>query len=534
MSEAVVDELVQTGPNQSIKKLPAYQAIFTPPRVWLLGIGVVGLTVRWLNIMGLPPFADEVQHTLGGLAAQTGKLDSDGLFNLIFVSRVLQSWILGLLYFLIGNENLLLWGRLFSGLCGLLTILSCYKIGALLYSTRAGLLAAALWAIVPYTLWHDRMLLVEPLLCSFTGAVFCLSIVLVRAEKRRQINYYAVLLGLSMAALFLTKFNGCLILGTPVLTGLFLRPRTAWKSLIPRFFLAYYVAFMLALPVLWLNRHDLGTFQREKQLVTPSLATGWDNFLTISDWFYSYLTLPLLVLTLVCTGAVFLKNQNPGKFLLVSAFIPLAGQDLFLKSIASRYFVFILVPLLVLVAGQLDRGLNWFTSFKPELSKLAGRLLIPALAVLALPMLWLDFQIVTDPVAAALPEADRYQYIEGPWNGTGITQVSSFLEKEQLQANKQVVVFTTQTMPSLGLQYELYRNPKFQQVQVDLIPGGDYVRLEAVYGGLPAYFVAMSPTEDQLVAEYRQHYPDLNFVPVLNVPKPGNKVSWEIYRLDRK
>lgn len=47
-------------------------------------------------------------------------------------------------------------------------------------------------------------------------------------------------------------------------------------------------------------------------------------------------------------------------------------------------------------------------------------------------------------------------------------------------------------------------------------------------------FVSMSPTETELVQEYRRIYPNLDFVPVLTVPKPGNLVSGQVYRLDRK
>src|SRR5206468_719612 len=111
---------------------------------------------------------------------------------------------------------------------------------------------------------------------------------------------------------------------------------------------------------------------------------------------------------------------------LISAFIPLGLQIVFLNALFTRYLLFILVPLMVLAAGQLDRGLGWLQNRKPEYT----RLVIPALVMLALPGLWFDFQIVVDPYQAALPQADRSQYIEGPWNGTGIAEVKTFLEKE--------------------------------------------------------------------------------------------------------
>src|SRR5437870_2854177 len=125
VSEAVINEIPPAGVDQPVKNKAAYRAIFSPENITLLGIIAAGLVLRWANIMVLPPFADEIQHVQGGLAAQSGKPNSEGLFNLIFASRVLQSWILGVIYFLAGNDNLLFLGRVFSGFCGLITILSC-------------------------------------------------------------------------------------------------------------------------------------------------------------------------------------------------------------------------------------------------------------------------------------------------------------------------------------------------------------------------------------------------------------------------
>ncbi len=184
----------------------------------------------------------------------------------------------------------------------------------------------------------------------------------------------------------------------------------------------------------------------------------------------------------------------------------------------------------MLAAGQLDQALNSRLIRKSGYS----RLVAAGLVILALPLLWFDFQIVAEPYQAALPQVDRYQYIEGPWNATGLAEVTTFLEKEQTQANKSVVLFTTQTIPSLGLGLEFYKNTHFKLIGVDLVPNIDYVRLNEAFGDLPAYFVSMSPTETELVQEYRRIYPNLDFVPVLTVPKPGNLVSWQVYRLDRK
>ena len=141
-------------PTETIEMVPApaapaktrvrfYRQYLSTNNFILLGILVVGAILRWSNLAVLPIFADEKMHVQGGLAAQSGKLNTEGLLNLIFISRVIQSWFLAVIYYISGNTNLLVLGRAFSGFCGLITILTCYKIGELLFSRRAGLLAAA-------------------------------------------------------------------------------------------------------------------------------------------------------------------------------------------------------------------------------------------------------------------------------------------------------------------------------------------------------------------------------------------------------
>ncbi len=329
LSENIINDAPHTVPHQPGKKKPGYSVLFSTGNYLLVGVAILGLAFRWSNLLALPIFADEMVHIQGGLAAQSGKLNTEGLFSLIWTSRVIHGWLLGIIYFLFDNSNLLLIGRLFSGFCGLLTILICYKIGTQLYSSRAGLLAATFWAITPFILWHERLILVDPLLATCTSLVFYFSLALTRLGKGRKSSYYGLLLGLSLAAAFLTKFSAALIVPVPVLAVLFLAPRSRWKFFIPRYFLAYYIAGLLVLPVLFLNRDNLGSYQREKQITLPTFALIGEHLGNIFAWFYTYLTLPLFALLIVSIGGVFVNRQATGKFLLLTAFIPLVFQGIF-------------------------------------------------------------------------------------------------------------------------------------------------------------------------------------------------------------
>lgn len=493
----------------------------------LLGIIVVGTVLRWANLLVLPIFADETLHIQGGLAAQSGKLNSDGVFNLVYTSRILQSWFLAVIYYISGNTNLLLLGRAFSGLCGIVTILTCYKIGETLFSSRAGLAAAAMWAIVPFAVWHERMDLADPFQTSATGLVIYFSLALLRLPLGRKCNIYALLLGLSMVTAFLGKFNSFLILPVPILAALFLYPPAKWNSFVLRLFMAYYLAGCLVLPVLLLNVGNFGSYQLQNQVISPTLDLVTSNFRAISDWFYAYLTLPLIILVVASMGWAFMRGNKSGRFLFAAAVLPFLIQGGFLLTLFPRYFLFNLVPFLILAGGFLDYVLG-----KLKDVKFSKAWLPAAILILTLPILCLDLNIVVTPAEAALPQIDQFQYIKGPWSGTGVAEVTSFLVSEQTRTAKQLVVFTSPFIPSFSLKIDFYRNPDIDLEQIHVNSDGFYVKLDKAFEGNPAYFVAMVPEEENTVKEYQDKYPNLKFVPVLTVPKPGNLVSWQVYRLD--
>ena len=186
----------------------------------------------------------------------------------------------------------------------------------------------------------------------------------------------------------------------------------------------------------------------------------------------------------------------------------------------------------MLAAGQLDQALNSRLIRKSGYS----RLVAAELVILALPLLWFDYQIVTEPYQATLPQVDRYQYIEGPWNATGMVEVTAFLAKEQTQANKSVVLFTTQTIPNLGLGLEFYKNTPFKLIGVDLVPNVDYVRLNEASGDLPADFCLNESDRNGIGTRIPAHLPQPGFCPGLDGSKarqprfgaslpPGPKVN---------
>ncbi len=92
-------------------------------RLTLAGLAVAGLFLRTINLPALALFADEAIHIRGGLDAQSGKFNSEGLFSLVHTSRVLHGWITGAIYYLFNNTNLTILGRGFSALCGVVTLL---------------------------------------------------------------------------------------------------------------------------------------------------------------------------------------------------------------------------------------------------------------------------------------------------------------------------------------------------------------------------------------------------------------------------
>jgi hypothetical protein len=157
------------------------------------------------------------------------------------------------------------------------------------------------------------------------------------------------------------------------------------------------------------------------------------------------LTIPLVLLVLIAAFWLVLKDWRDGIFFLSWFVIPFAALAFFGKVIYPRFLLFMLTPLVVM--------LTLYISEKVTGSKNKAILAIAAI-IISSQLLLFDYQIVFQPIQAAIPSADRKQFLTDWPSGYGISEIVSFLEKES--KNGPVFIGTEGTFGLFPHALELY------------------------------------------------------------------------------
>jgi len=374
---------------------------------WALGgLAALYLVTRLLYLMRLPVFLDEAMHLDWAFrTAATGQLvgHTDG-------GRYLPIWAYAVVA--AGAADPLRAARLCSVASGLLSALGLAWLGRLLDSWRAGILAAFLYVAAPFTLFYDRIALVDSLLSALVVYVLVFAVLWARSARR----LWAIALGVALAAAGLTKLPGLLVWPIPLVVALASRggQRTSLRAQLA---LVYGIGAALLLP-LFLDVAGTGRFFEENLWVLRS-GTDGSSFLArnaqlAGAWLLAYLT-PIGAVMVALAAAWSLRRHERADLLLLSF---AAGWCLFFVLVGGRYWfprymLPAVPPLLLLLARRASR---------------AGRpvaWLVAGLATVA----WLRFDaaLIADPAHAPLPPVERSQYVYDWPSGYGLAEAAARL-----------------------------------------------------------------------------------------------------------
>jgi Glycosyl transferase family 2/Dolichyl-phosphate-mannose-protein mannosyltransferase len=370
------------------------------------------LALRVAHLDRLPVFIDEAIHI-----SQAREAWSAGAWLHPGLARYLPTWINALGVIHTGDPLRAL--RLSSAVWGTLSAAGLVVLGRTLGQSTAGLLAALLYAVVPYTVVHDRMGLVDPL---FTALVVW-SAVVASAWRQAPTAGRGVALGLLIGGMLLTKPYGAFALATPFL---FVPYRAMGTKAWPPVAVVLAVAVLAATP-LWI---DLG-------VVLPILASGQGDgagqafsestsrLAAAWRWHVTYLTPVGAALAVVALLRRALAGRTPWP--VVSLWVlwgPVLALALALAAGFAEFPRHLLpsVPLLLYIVASEAVALSGSRS---------GRIaLAGGLALWCLPSLVLDHRFAVDPQAAPIAPEDHWQYVAGWPAGYGLPEVSARLQAE--------------------------------------------------------------------------------------------------------
>ena len=431
-------------------------------RKWKIAI-ILGLLLffiaaflRIYNLTNLPVFADEAIYIRW---AQVMKAESTLRFlPLSDGKQPLFMW--AVIPFLKVFSDPLFAGRFVSVLTGLATIVGIFVAAQILFnSKKVSLVAALIYCLSPFSLFFDRMALVDSMLAMFGVWVFIFA---TYTAKTLRFDF-AMLTGFTLGGALLTKSPALFFSLLLPSTWLFAKwPKEKGKiaRLVIRFIILFLVTYLIGYAMYNILR--LGpNFQlltiRNMDYVYPIqhiFQSPLDPFKGhmggIVDYFIRLGPWAFVILLIFGMVRGFKKNYMETLVLLAWGIIPILVNAEFAKVLTARYLLFCL-PFLAIIASQavLFKGLP-------------GKIVYVTGLVFIILALNQDRLLLTNVQAANLPHGERSGYLEEWTAGYGIQDVGNYLKAEKLKnPNSQFVVGTEGAFGTLpdGLQIYLNKNP---------------------------------------------------------------------------
>ena len=320
-------------------------------------------------------------------------------------------------------------GRLLSVASGFVTLLGVFALSRKLFNLKVALWSALIYAIVPYTVFFDRMALVDSMLSAFTIWSLFLAVWLVRQPR------------LDLAMILGYFLGGALLVKTPAMFNILVLPlsilatsfKVARKSL-GKIFIFWIIAIVIAGVCYNLLRLGPGFTQLSARnadyifspvdLVSRPLDPFIPHLRDIADWFPKLLTWPVLLFWVSGLIWVIRSRVRPGWIILIWALVPLLVQTALLKTFTARYLLFSIPPLLILAGFGVEKTLE-----KINLKNLI-KTIIMVLIISSWPI-YFDYLLLTNPASAPLPKAERKGYFEEWTAGYGLKDIADFLVEKK-------------------------------------------------------------------------------------------------------
>ncbi len=344
-------------------------------------------------------------------------------------------------------------GRFLSVISGLFTLIGVFFLSKKIFNLNTAWWASLLYVMTPYTVFFDRMALVDSMLSAFTIWSLYFAIWLIRALRLD----LAMILGYLLGAALLTKTPAMVsVLVLPV-TLLGLKKDSQGKYPFLKALTLIAVSALIALVIYNLLRLGPGFQQLSSRnadyIFSPSELQGRildpfiPHFHDISDWFPKLLTWPILILGLIGIFKLFLARNRLGWVVLIWALTPFLLEMTFLRTFTARYLLPSIAPFLIFAGFGLSKILDGFNS---SLLKI----IIALIAILPL-VIKFDYQLIKNPPPEELPEEERIGYFEAWTAGYGFKDMAKYLVEQK--KNGTVVVGTSGSFGTLpdGLQIYL-------------------------------------------------------------------------------
>jgi len=422
------------------------------------------------------------------------------------------------------SDDPLISGRLVSVVSGFGTLIGIGMLSFLLFGDiLVASLAMLILAILPYSVFFDRMALADSMLAMF-GIWSLVFSVLFAKTKRLDI---AMLLGFSIGGGLLTKSPAIIYYLWLVISLIFFfRPKENKIKDLGKLLLALFAIVLISQMMYGVLRlgpafEMIGARNQDylyswKEVLGHPLNPLIGNLKTTINWLWLLFS-PSLLLALFF-GFIPKKLRPSSIFLFLIALAPILGQAAIAKVYTSRYALFAVLPLVPIIGF----GLFWLVTRKGILIKLSSIIFIAVPLIIAL-------LCVFSPTKAPLSYDMHTGYLEDWTAGWGQKEIANYLIDLETKGEK-VVVFTEGFFGTLPDGLQIYTNG---HKDITIVGSNPYV------GSIPEGLINSSPKNSRyLVLNKSRNHLNAgslnNLILIKEFPKPlrldGTQEILQFYR----
>ncbi len=389
---------------------------------FIIALLLATFAVRLHALLQLPGFVDEGNHLLWANEIWQG--------HVVFPFSTAKALEMYFLAALVPFRAPLWVGRFGSVLTGAVTLSALYALARAFGKPRAGLFAAAFYALLPWTFFHERLAVADPLTAAIA---ILLAWIAIQWSKRPSFSR-ASALTLSLLCLPLAKLSAAPLAILPILT--------TWlknKSALRRLWLPYSAAIVIAASILLLVnlRYSVGGELSGRNVIGRQ-GSEWilANSRDAMQWSRHYLGWAGALIVIGAVAAVFRRTAL--SIVALAGFLIASGTFIFAPSTAfPRYYL----PALAfgsLLAGEAVATVARSLSLRWR--PLTGVVFV---AALGLPFAAFVMQAYTHPEALDLTEIDRQQHVTSWSSGYGIRDAVAYTADLASRESQPAVVYTS-------------------------------------------------------------------------------------------
>lgn len=469
---------------------------------------VLFLVTRLFNLGILPIFNDESTYIRYGLHQIKAP---EGQFYSLLIGK---EPLLPYLFAQAGNisKNLLIGARVVSIFFGFLTFLGIFFTAKYLFGRGIGVVAGLFYIFCPYTLFFDRLALMESAVSAICIWSLYFSIKYLKTFEKINILWLGIIAGIGTWI----KTPAFFYVFLPAIFGVAEYIQNRGKNKKNLYIIGSTIIALIIFLPLYLNPFYknhlklLGLYSYPLTNIFSFNLQIWFNNLKLSlEWLFSFMTPLLFMFSL--TGIYYSLKKRIHLAIILWFILPFAYEVLYSKNFNARHTLLLSIPLIILASYSISILIKKY---------FRGTLIFLFLTFAV--FVYHDYFIWFNPLK--LPDSYKFgrgieEYVKGFSSGYGVMEAVKYLENNKKQGPINIVIRNDHGNPEdaivaffnydEGVGLSIFDKPykRLKTVKNDTPYPVYYVSRGVQYGGLEKYFknakIFKKPNDAEFIGVYK-------------------------------